>query len=301
MKTSNIYKILLAIAVITNFSCNKFDNCIKGDGNYITETRIVSGSFSGIEMDGSFNVFVTKDTVTYIEVEADSNLMPFIITRVRSNRLLLDNEEKCLKSRRSINVYVSMPFINQVLHDGSGIIEVDTIDADEAEIELNGSGEIYVDWIYTEFSDVSLDGSGRIIMDVVTSPIFDIHHDGSGSILIEDILANSIDVNLDGSGNIEIYRIDAHHVSAGIKGSGYIKMEGYANNSDLKITGSGNIKAQRLYLDECDAYISGSGTIYVFVYDELTIDIPGSGMVFYDGNPKIYLIGYTDFDQVRRI
>ncbi len=292
MKTGTIVKGLFLLAVILFSSC-EYRNCIDGNGNYVIEPRTVTGTFVGIELEGSYNVFVSRDTVVSIEVEADENVLPFVLTRVRAGRLLIDSEEQCIRTKRTINVYVSMPDIKELILDGSGLIEVDTIDVLNTDIQLNGSGEIFIDDLYADACDILLDGSGLITVNRLTSNICKVNHNSSGKVVIKDAYAEDLNFNLDGSGAIEVYRIDAPNLEADLGGSGHIILEGGVDFAIMSITGSGNIDAFNLIQRECDAYISGSGSIYTFVTLYLTVDIPGSGMVYFKGNPTIYLVEDT--------
>ena len=294
---------VLVAGILLIFSCDPDRRCLDGNGNYITEVRNIVGTFSGIEMDGSFNVYVKKDSIASVEVDADQNIQKYIITRVRSNRLLIESEKNCFDTDLPINIYVTMPYADYIILDGSGYIEVDSLDAQKVIIELNGSGEIFADYIYTSVSENYLTGSGYITLNNVAADEFNAEHDGSGTIEVRSLFVNDVYANLDGSGEIEIYGIDgpdymAHRITATIGGSGNIELEGYADNTKLSIEGSGNIKSFRLYQNDCNAYISGSGSIYVFVYDYLDVNIPGSGIVFYRGRPAITLYGSTRIDQV---
>jgi hypothetical protein len=299
MKNQFISLLTVCAAVVALVSCDGVGGCIKGNGKNAIEKRAIDGNISGIEMNGSFDVYVTKDTATVVEIEADSNLLPFIITRLRSGLLLIDNDRTCFRTRNPIKVYVRTPFVNKLILDGSGKIEADSIDAQFADIELNGSGEILVSVLIADDANVLLDGSGEIRLDEVTTGIFDANHGGSGFIQVEDIVSDIIELDLDGSGEIEAYRIKANKVNASLSGSGSMDLDGDAILGNLKISGSGNLKAFNLFLDECDAYISGSGSIYTHAIKTLTVDIPGSGFVYYRGTPRRFYAPGTDAEQVK--
>ena len=292
--------IAIGLVIITFSSCGDgFRNCIKGDGHYISETRIISEPFIGVELDGSFNVYINSDTVQSVIVDADSNIIPYIITRVRSNRLLIDSDKKCFRTKKSIDIYVTIPEVEEIIHNGSGIIECNEMETQEAVVELNGSGEIFVDLIYSDDARIMHDGSGIIninYLDTYNEAFVSL--DGSGKVDIERVKTYTLTIEHDGSGEVNMYKIDANYISAILDGSGSIELEGDAGQSDLKLTGSGNIDAFRLYQDVCDAYISGSGSIYVFVIDDLYAEVPGSGVIYFKGSPRIFYSGSTSHNKV---
>lgn len=280
-------------------SCDGVNSCVKGDGKYSAEIRVLEGEFSGIEMASSFQVIARKDSVYSIEVEADSNLLPFIITRVRSGLLLIDNERRCFRSKNPVKINITAPDIERVLLDGSGSVEVDSMDAKMADIELNGSGDILVSVLFADDANIIIDGSGGLRIDQATANSFNVNHGGSGYVELNDIQSGYLDFGLDGSGSIEAYKIITDHVRASIQGSGYINLHGEkAVVSDLKIGGSGSINSYGLYQDFCDVYISGSGKVFTYVVKELKVDIPGSGYVYYKGSPEVALVIGTLREQV---
>ena len=77
--------------IVLNSGCTKMRS-IEGNGSIITETRN-SVSFNFVENRGSFNVYIVKDTVFYIDIEAESNLIPHIRTTVHGNTLEIDTRE----------------------------------------------------------------------------------------------------------------------------------------------------------------------------------------------------------------
>ena len=80
---NKIFTIILAL-LITSTSLNaQFSNKkIKGNGNIITTDRSVS-DFDKIGIAGSFDVILKKGNEGAISIQADENLMEYIITEVR--------------------------------------------------------------------------------------------------------------------------------------------------------------------------------------------------------------------------
>ena len=90
-----------------------------------------------------------------------------------------------------------------------------------------------------------------------------------------------------GSGEIDMYGIYAGTLETKISGSGLITLQGQTDEHDLEISGSGDVKSYDLDSNTCYVDIPGSGYAQVFVYDYLDINIPGSGNVYYKGNPNV--------------
>ena len=246
MKTTNILipvSIILA-AMITN-SCEEMGfGCIRGNGDLTTENRVVS-DFNGVELNGSFTVYVDSGEETSILVEADENLLDEIRTQVRGNNLIVETyRDRCLSSKNDITIYVTTSEIEEIVLNGSGRIYCDYFETPELQVDLSGSGSIFIDYIYTNDAELELSGSGSI------------------------------------RGTVDTYSADIQ-----VDGSGIIRLDGSAHHADMDITGSGSILGKEFYTDNTNIEITGSGNAEVYATDLLEARVTGSGIVYYYGNP----------------
>ena len=121
------YSALLFIigAVLIGFSgCHKPIG-INGNGQVATETRPMV-SFDKIVNEGSFNVYITPDSIYQVMVEAESNLIPHIRTMVNGNALIIETREN-LNNNYPMNIYVKSPKLNSIELHGSGLISLDSL------------------------------------------------------------------------------------------------------------------------------------------------------------------------------
>ena len=244
----NIICTALAATAFILSSCEGiWPNCEEGNGVIVTQMRNVS-SFSGVESNGDFEVYIYPGEEAGVKVEADENLMDLIITRVSGDELILETRHgNCINPSEDIFITVTVPDLH--------------------EIDLNGSGLIWCDSLSTESFKVNLDGSGTIECIHMTIPTLDIEIDGSG--------------RLETKGSFSI-------VNTVIDGSGEVILSGTSPVADFLINASGMISAGSLLTDTCYAGITGSGSIYTRVKDLLDVDISGSGNVYYYGeNPVV--------------
>lgn len=130
-----------------------------------------------------------------------------------------------------------------------------------------------------------LRGSRKMKVFIKTPDIFRVTNAGSGYISCDNVFNQKFEVILSGSGVIDCANIDTYDLIATLSGSGEILLSGKTIASDMVLSGSGKIKSQSMDSDECKIVVSGSGTAYVFVIDYLNASIPGSGFVYYYGNP----------------
>ncbi|MBK9292111.1 MAG: DUF2807 domain-containing protein [Bacteroidetes bacterium] len=223
MKTSANYfrtfgLFLLLASLFLLQGCYYDGVCIQGNGMPRTELRSVQ-PFTGVVSNGSFEVYVHPSQRHEVEIDAESNLLPYIRTTVSGGRLFIETKgSHCINPGMSMIVHVYVPYVESFTLNGSGLIKVDNLMLDNLSLQLNGSGTIEAD------ADVkSLDA--RI--------------SGSGTIWLTG-LADYSDIRISGSGNVEAYGFVQKECYASISGSGnmYVRV---AQLLDVSISGSGNV------------------------------------------------------------
>src|SRR6201999_3273099 len=89
-------KLLTAIMLPLLFAVPACDliniNTIQGNGHVATETRSISEA-SNIESHGSFDVQLVQGSTPSLKVEADDNLIPYIITENVDGKLIIRTKE----------------------------------------------------------------------------------------------------------------------------------------------------------------------------------------------------------------
>ena len=111
---------------------------------------------------------------------------------------------------------------------------------------------------------------------------------GSGSFYTEDSLAASdFYISITGSGKTDIENLETSDFTCNITGSGQIVASGTADELASTITGSGEIDLFDMLIKNANVTIEGSGNYDLWVSDELTAAIIGSGTIIYKGAPTI--------------
>jgi hypothetical protein len=238
---------LLALFLFMLTGCeDMWNHCVDGNGDRTNETRELD-AFGLIQVNGDFEVQVDTGPVSSAFVEADENLLDYIVTHVSGDKLIIEPRNgSCLRPTHPIEIKVTTPVVHSM--------------------ELNGSGYLYCFGLQTDELLVRLSGSGRVEC--------------------YQIQASSVDYDLEGSGSINSH-VTTENLVALVEGSGEIRLNGSSVNSDLRLIGSGRIRAGDLNTGACVAYISGSGTIETDVDHALDVTIIGSGNVYYSGDPVV--------------
>ncbi len=230
-----IVSLTVLLAMINN-SCERY-NCIEGNNIFASEERI-TGNFSGIELDGYFDVYVNYDTVTSVYVEGDENLLDFITTYTKGNILEIGtSSRRCLESGYPVVITVNTPALDYLNLDGSGFINCSYFNTSSLDIELNGSGDIYVDVDCDELkADIGGSGEIRLTGSCINSYM---RIDGSGRIRAFDFESDECYVDIYGSGDVYVFVWDL--LDAYIEGSGIVYYEGNPVVRE-RIEGSGDVR-----------------------------------------------------------
>ena len=223
-------KLLFALFAITTLSATaqKWET-VKGNGNVKRESRTVS-SFTAVDSRGSINVDVSYGADNTISVEADENLMPYIVTKVEGDKLLITTEKVGISSKTRLVVHVTMTRLTGLMLSGSG--------------NIMGSGQFSND----NTTKLSVSGSGNMKLGFATFSAIDASVNGSGNIQLTDGKTNSIHATVSGSGNIDAYGISSKTVKARVSGSGNVKVTA-SESLEAVSSGSGNV------------YYKGSATV----------------------------------------
>jgi hypothetical protein len=89
-----------------------------------------------------------------------------------------------------------------------------------------------------------------------------------------------------GSTHGDINNINNSALNIEINGSGKLHLNGKSDDLDINISGSSKIDAASLISEHSHIQINGSGNIQVYATTSVAVQINGSGMVKYRGEPK---------------
>lgn len=219
----NLILIIIGLLIIGSTSCDKFSTCIEGEGSVIRKEITIS-DFSGVDLAGVGNVIITQGDVQEVIIESQSNIIERLKTNVYNDVWIIELEKGCYK-KFDLNIYVTLPNLNEAV--------------------LSGSGNISVNNFYNQpFLELNIPGSGNIELDEFNSP-------------------ESISININGSGNITFNSLSSscNNLNIDVGGSGNIKASGLlANNCNIDITGSTTCEIS--VNNSLDVTSSGSGTVY---------------------------------------
>ncbi len=240
----------LGISLLTLTSC-EFPispiECVNGVGERVIEVRELS-TFDKMIINLPGDVYLHREDEFRVEITAQENIIDYILTESSTDGLLDIHNDQCLGNYKTIRIDVYLPVLTM--------------------LEIHGSGDVYSEEEFGNAGDqlaINIKGSGNV-----------------------ELVANAKNVNIDimGAGDVTL-KTQADVVNTMIEGSGDVLLRGYTAKHALKIDGTGNAKAFDMESKETSILINGSGDAEVNVSDRLSVEIRGSGNVFYKGQPIV--------------
>lgn len=237
-----LFAAAIAVTAFTITGCDFINvETIRGNGNITTENRNVSTT-SRIASHGSFDVAIIRGNSPSVKVEADANLLPYILTDVEDGRLEIHTKDHVsLSSEHTIKVYVTTDRVEEVSLSGSGNVTSDSKleGSERMKFGISGSGDITLE-INAPSVESRISGSGNISLSGETKDS-KITITGNGDYKSGGLQSENAEVHITGSGNVQLaasVKLKVH-----ITGSGDVTYKG-SPTIEQHITGSGNIKQE---------------------------------------------------------
>lgn len=211
---------------------------IKGNGDISTVKRTTS-DYEGLKAAGPMDFILVEGTEGNITIKADANLIDYIVTEVKNNKLVVKVKDGInLKPTQAIVITVPYENINSVSLAGSGDIENrGTIESSDFNVAVAGSGDIKLN-VSAQNIESSIAGSGDITLKGTTKDLTT-KIAGSGDFNGSNLSSKNVTAKITGSGDISV--ICNGELTVRITGSGDVEYSGKPTKKDTKITGSGSV------------------------------------------------------------
>lgn len=280
-------------------SCYHIGPCVQGSGDIIEEIRVVTDFYS-VSNTTSFDVYVTQADSFSVSVVAQESLLPVIETYTSGGTMIVKTREfTCIRSASAVEIYVTLPEIEELHLTGSGMLICEKIEGDIVELTLTSSGRMIVDTVFCDELNIKHTASGEFESELIESDYSEVKFTGSGHLDFGDMYAEELSVSHTASGTIRGGISDALEIDLSLSGSGRIILYGSASNLTTFHTASGRIDALDIFAGDVRSHATGSGNTYVNVSGILDVTILGSGNVVYMGDPTEIISRVTGSGNVR--
>jgi len=230
----------LAAIILTGSSCRWTGyKRIKGNGNISSQERSVSRA-EKIILKGSYDVEITQGPVTSVKVEADENILPFILISENDGSLVIKSKEHVnLSPTNPIRIYITTSKLEQIQLSGSGNIigKNKFTGGDKLILKISGSGDIQLEVNAPEVR-AEISGSGSMTLQGETQNE-NITIAGVGDYNADGLKAENAKVSIAGSGDVKVFA--ENKLDINIAGSGSVFYKGAATVKQ-HVVGSGDVK-----------------------------------------------------------
>jgi len=192
---------------------------------------------NGVDVSGSTKVYISRGERQQVEVRGQANILNELQTEVNGDGTWEIGFDRCLGSHETVEVYITVPELNQASIGGSGEIELrDVFQSRRFKSSVSGSGDVLLR-LATEELDARISGSGTIRAAGVTD-VQDVSISGSGKYNAYDLSSRKADVCISGSGRAELAAEE--ELQADVSGSGRVYYAGNPRVSS-QVSGSGKV------------------------------------------------------------
>ena len=223
MKTSVKIGIAIAyiLAVLTS-SCVGFnEKNVKLSGVTKVSTKEVS-AFDKVDVSGAIDVIVNIGNKSEVVIEADSAIMPYVVTEVKDRELRIYNK----------GIIGSFNFKNNKI-----LVTITTPSI--LELESSGACDVTINDLKTDMFKVSLSGACDLIGSFECN-VLDLESSGSSDSKLRGKVKNC---NIELSGACDIKALDLEVDSLKIEGSGSSNVEITVQNSlDVELSGASELR-----------------------------------------------------------
>lgn len=235
----NFTVLIISLLILTSTSCIYNIKGIDGNGNIITEEK-TPGSFSKIDASGAFDIILKQGETESVSIEADENLMEYIIVNNNSGRLIIDNKEN-ISPTHDIIITVTFRDLNYIEVSGAcDIKSSEQLVFNKIEFECSGASDCKLNF---EAKNCKFDISGASELDL-RGKSNNVEFDGSGAIDInaEEFEISECEIDLSGAAEADIFVTKSLDID--ISGAASLSYKGGANITRQSVSGAASIKSK---------------------------------------------------------
>lgn len=283
-----ITKFCLLLIIALFFSGCKFEvegpnlfNSVSGSGKVISEPREVVKNFTRIQVASSLEVELEQAPNFEIVVQADDNIIPYIVTEFSGSTLKIYYDNISVKNIKEAKVYVKMPEISELRATSSSEIEAKgTIKSDDLILKTSSTGEIMLFEVHS--NSITMEASS------------------SSDIKIERVYTIDFNAQASSTAEIDIEYIESDKIKLSASSSSEIELKGKALDLTATSSSTGKIDAKELLVNNIIATSTTSSTIDIHPIVSLKAKASSSADIYYYNEPQIIEKNASSSGSVRK-
>lgn len=230
-----LFLLVMFMAGACNLNMNV--NIEQGSGRVTTQTREVS-NFDRVILSGIGDVTITQGNTERLEIEAEDNVIPHIVTQVSGGTLTISFDRKTIVPTKTIKFNLTMRNIHGLESKGVSNIQSDEIKTDSLDIGISGTGNMNLRNLTTGNLAVNVSGAGNLSTQGAANAV-KINLSGAGNYNGGDLKSKTADITITGLGKVTTWATDTLDVT--ISGTGGVDYYGSPKLTQ-QISGVGSLK-----------------------------------------------------------
>ncbi|MEM6966130.1 MAG: head GIN domain-containing protein [Bacteroidota bacterium] len=238
-KYSPLAMALLGVLVVFNHIQVIAQKKVTGSGN-VTVVDYEVDSFSSLELDGVFHVYIRQGEQEKVEVETDDNLHQYVIVENRGKKLVIDTQNKVnFRKKKRMNIFVTIRDIERLEIAGVGNVESEgRLELNDLELRIKSVGKVNLELV-ADYLEADINSVGNVTLAGRIKKA-DIENGGVGRLAAYDLENKVLDLRASGVGKTEVYA--SQEIAIKSTGVGSVFYKGDAVVTKLNVRGVGKVK-----------------------------------------------------------
>ncbi len=190
--------------------------CVHGNNQQASEKRKVE-AFHAVDIEGAFTVDIQNQPVSMLTVTTDTNLLPYIITKVTDGTLHI-YADRSICTKLTLAIRITGSDIQKIKSSGANDISYSKIQTNKLEIVMDDAG------------DIQLSGKAKTLIARLSNAV---------DMEAENLHAEEVDISTSGAGDATVYA--SEKLNAMITGAGTVTCRGNPKSVTKKVSDAGEL------------------------------------------------------------
>lgn len=264
---SYILALMAAVAAIVCTPAEAAPQRLKGSGKLITKEQPAPTNYRGISTSRGVRVELVADQGQPMVIEADDNVMKYVVTEVKGGVLVVTIDED-IRTISSVNVTVTIPTDGKLSalkgSSGSQIHSTVKIQSQKIALSVSSAAKIEASISADEWCECDLSSAGQIVGEIAT---------------------RSCSIDASSAGYFEA-TIAAQECDVDASSAAQITLKGAALNCEVDLSSAASLRAKNFAVQEYDIEVSSGAEAKILCLDKLDAEASSGGDIRYAGSCK---------------
>lgn len=212
---------------------------VSPSGSTATEERSVQ-DVQRVSLSAVGELVIQQGDSEGLTIEADSNVMPYIETKMNGSTLEIGIKPHIILSMiPNIRYTLRVKSLDQISISGAGSITAESLHVDKLALNVSGAGNVHITDLQAASLSAKSSGTGNFEIEGKTASQ-DVTVTGAGNYTAGDLECQTADLTISGAGNMTVWATNSLVVH--ISGIGSVNYYGKPKVSQ-NISGAGSVKS----------------------------------------------------------